>query len=151
MAMTPIIVYLAHQALAGDLGGEPGHDVQRRLDELHRRLQQQRHAQAARADARDGQPAPTASPASDTIHMESKAYQVQERSIPDDPDDGADDGDEDGEHRERQAQQKPQRPALAAVVAAAAHRRPGRSLSLSFPHTLCSFACLSSELIDSCY
>lgn len=46
--------------LAGDLGGEPGHDVQRRLDELHRRLQQQRHAQAARADARDGQPAITA-------------------------------------------------------------------------------------------
>lgn len=99
--------------------------MERRLDELDGHLQQQRHAQAAGADARDGQP--------------------------DDPDDGADDGDEDGEHRERQAQQKPQRPALAAVVAAAAHRRPGRSLFLSFPHTLCSFACLSSELIDSCY
>lgn len=42
--------------LAGYLGGEPGHDVQRRLDELHRRLQHQRHAEAAWADARDGQP-----------------------------------------------------------------------------------------------
>ena len=45
--------------LAGYLGGEPGHDVQRRLDELHRRLQHHRHAEAARADARDGQPART--------------------------------------------------------------------------------------------
>jgi hypothetical protein len=30
--------------------------VQRRLDELHRRLQHHRHAEAARADARYGQP-----------------------------------------------------------------------------------------------
>jgi len=42
---------------AGYLGGEPGHDMERRLDELHGHLQQQRHAEAARADARDGQPA----------------------------------------------------------------------------------------------
>lgn len=80
---------------AGYLGGEPGHDMERRLDELHRHLQQQRHAEAARADARDGQP--------------------------DDPDDGADEGDDDGEEREGQAQQPPQGPALAV---AAAHPRP---------------------------
>lgn len=79
---------------AGYLGGEPRHDVERRLDELHRRLQQQRHAQAAGADARDGQP--------------------------DDPDDGADDGDEDGEEREGQAEQEPERPAAVVVVAVAA-------------------------------
>jgi hypothetical protein len=42
--------------LAGYLGCEPGDDVQRRLDELHRRLQHHRHAEAARADARYGQP-----------------------------------------------------------------------------------------------
>jgi len=79
---------------AGYLGGEPRHDMERRLDELHRRLQQQRDAQAARADARDGQP--------------------------DDPDDCADDGDEEGEEREGQAEQKPERPAPVVVVAVAA-------------------------------
>jgi hypothetical protein len=42
--------------LAGDLGGKPGHDMERRLDELHGHLQQHRHAEAAGADARDGQP-----------------------------------------------------------------------------------------------
>ena len=42
---------------AGYLGGEPGHDMERRLDELHGHLQQHRHAEAAGADARDGQPA----------------------------------------------------------------------------------------------
>lgn len=67
--------------------------MERRLDELDGHLQQQRHAQAAGADARDGQP--------------------------DDPDDGADEGDDDGEEREGKAQEPPQGPALA--VAAAAH------------------------------
>jgi hypothetical protein len=45
------------QHSAGYLGGEPSHDMERRLDELDGHLQQQRDAQAAGADARDGQPA----------------------------------------------------------------------------------------------
>lgn len=123
--------------LAGNLGGEPGHDVQRRLDELHRRLQHQRHAEAARADARDGQPARiTAKPCCRRWEFARKQRQNRGkvRYLPDDPDDGADDGDEDGEQRERQPQQPAQRPALAAVVAAAAHH--GVALS-SFPLFLC--------------
>lgn len=82
--------------------------MERRLDELHRHLQQQRHAQAAGADARDRQP--------------------------DDPDDGADDGDEDGDEREGQAQQPPERPAPAVAVAiASASAAAAAHLLLSSP------------------
>lgn len=38
--------------LAGDLGSEPPHDMERRLDELDGELHQDGHAQAAGADAR---------------------------------------------------------------------------------------------------
>lgn len=65
--------------------------MERRLDELHRHLQQHGHAQAARADARDRQP--------------------------DDPDDGANEGDDDGEEREGEAEQPPDRPAVATAAA----------------------------------
>lgn len=73
-------------SLTGDLRGEPLHDMERGLDELNGHLHQHRHAQTARADARQQQP--------------------------DDPNGDADDGDEEGEEGEGEAQQPPQRPAL---------------------------------------
>ena len=121
----------------GYLGGEPRHDMERRLDELHRRLQQQRHAQAAGADARDRQPTRTnGSITSDKqvgwwrgeqseLYFRARKEEEREegrRGVPDDPDDCADDGDEEGEDREGQAENEPERPApaVAMVVAAAA-------------------------------
>ena len=115
--------------------------MQRRLDELHRRLQHHRHAEAARADARDGQPARITgkgmlSPLRIRMEAEAKTeVKLGKVTPPDDPDDGADDGDEDGEQRERQPQQPAQRPALVAVAAAAHDGLP----CLPFPY---SFACL---------
>lgn len=54
---------------AGYLGGEPGHDMERRLDELHGHLQQHRHAEAAGADARDGQPAGAGSATTKLVNL----------------------------------------------------------------------------------
>ncbi|CAL9085601.1 unnamed protein product, partial [Musa textilis] len=83
--------------LAGDLGGEPPHDMERRLDELDGEFHQDSHAQAAGADARQ------------------QSWAVD---IPDDPYGGADDGYEEGEKGEGEAQQPAQRPALAVALAA---------------------------------
>ncbi|CAL9756147.1 unnamed protein product, partial [Musa acuminata subsp. burmannicoides] len=107
--------------LAGDLGSEPPHDMERRLDELDGELHQDGHAQAAGADARQqNQESPRLAVTTDLknyIHLKGEE-RSRDVDIPDDPDGGADDGDEEGEKGEGEAQQPAQRPALAVALAA---------------------------------
>lgn len=68
-------------SLTGDLRGEPLHDMERGFDELNGHLHQHRHAQTARADARQQQPANHAITIITSSTCEAKKLQDDERGI----------------------------------------------------------------------